>query len=69
MCYLLVRRFPKTKITSQERLSVQGLRPVRKIVYAGFEVGRIRELKYNGCRAKIAYPGIEAGKRYCLCRD
>ena len=43
-----------------------GLRPVRKIVYAGFEAGRMRELKYESCRAKIVYPGIEAGKKYGL---
>ena len=36
--------------------------------YAGFEVERMRELKYKSCRAKIVYPGIEAGKKYCLCR-
>ena len=32
------------------------------MVYAGFEAGRMRELKYKSCRAKIVYPGIEAGK-------
>ena len=25
-------------------------------------------MKYKDCRAKIFYPGIEAGKEYCLCR-
>ena len=24
----------------------------------------MRELKYKSCRAKIIYPGIEAGKKY-----
>ena len=32
------------------------------MVYTGFEVGKIRELKYKSCRAKIVYSGIEAGK-------
>ena len=45
---------------------MQGLRPVRKIVYVGFEAGRMRELKYKSCRAKIVSPGIEAGKKYRL---
>ena len=31
------------------------------MVYAGFEAGRMQELKYKSCRAKI-YPDIEAGK-------
>ena len=48
---------------------VQGLRPVRNMVYAGFEAGGMRELKHESCRGKIVYIGIEAGKRYCLCRD
>ena len=26
----------------------------------------MRELKYKCCRAKIIYPGIEAGKKYGL---
>ena len=49
-------------LTPQEKRS----RRVRKIVYAGFEAGGMRELKYNSCRAKIIYPGIEAGKKYGL---
>ena len=32
------------------------------MIYVGFEAGRIQELKYKSCRAKIVYPGIEAGK-------
>ena len=40
---------------------MQGLRPVRKMVYAGLEAGRMRELKHKSCRAKIVYPGIKAG--------
>ena len=32
------------------------------MVYAGFEAGRMRELKYKSCRANIVYPVIEAGK-------
>ena len=43
-----------------------GLRLVKKIVYVVFEAGRMRELKYKNCRAKIVYPGIEAGKEYGL---
>ena len=39
-----------------------GLRLVRKMVYAGFEAGRMRGWKYKSCRAKIFYPRIEAGK-------
>ena len=31
------------------------------MVYVGFEAGRIEELKYKSCWAKIVYPGIEAG--------
>ena len=32
------------------------------MVYAGFEGKRMRELKYNSCRAKIVYLGTEAGR-------
>ena len=39
------------------------------MVYAGFEAGRTQELKYKNCRAKIFYPGVEAGKKYCLYRE
>ena len=38
------------------------------MVYAGFEAGRMRELKYKSWRGKIVYPGIEASKKYCLCK-
>ena len=38
------------------------------MVYAGFEAGRMRELKYKSCWAKIIYAGIEAGKKNCLCK-
>ena len=39
------------------------------MIYAGFEAGRMQELKYKSCQAKIFYPGVEAGKKYCLYRD
>ena len=38
------------------------------MVYAEFEARRMRELKYKICRAKIVYLGIEANKKYCLCK-
>ena len=38
------------------------------MVYAGFEAGRMRELKYKSWREKIVYPGIEASKKYILCK-
>ena len=47
-------------------MPVWELRAVRKMVYAGFEAGRMPELKYKSCRAKIVYLGIETGKTYCL---
>ena len=31
------------------------------MVHAGFEAGRMRELKYKSCRANIVYPVIERG--------
>ena len=48
---------------------MQGSRPVRKMVYAEFEAGRMRELQHKSCRGKVVYPGTERGKKYCLCRD
>ena len=39
------------------------------MVYAGFEEGRMQELKSETCRARIFYPGFESGKKYCLYRD
>ena len=42
---------------------------IRKMVYAGFEGGRMRDVKYKSCRAKMVYLGIEAGKKYFLGRD
>ena len=33
------------------------------MVYAEFEAGRMRELKYKICSAKIVYLGIEADKK------
>ena len=33
------------------------------MVYARFEAGRMRKLKYKSCRAKIVYPGTEASKK------
>ena len=56
-------------VLKQEWKIVQGLTGVRKMVYAGFEAWRMRELKYKSYRGKIVYLGIEAGKKYCLCRD
>ena len=53
----------------QEWKIVQGSTGVRKMVYAGFEAGRMRELKYKSYRGKIVYLEIETGKKYCLCRD
>ena len=47
---------------------MKGLRPVRKMVYAGFEAGRRRELKLKCCRENIVCLGIEAGKKDCLCK-
>ena len=32
------------------------------MVFAGFEAGRMRELKFKSCRTKIVYSGIESGK-------
>ena len=32
------------------------------MIYARFEGKRMRELKYNSCRAKIVYLGTEAGR-------
>ena len=43
-----------------------GLRPKRNVVDAGFEAGRMRELKHKSCMGKIVYLGIEAGKKDCL---
>ena len=58
------------------RLPVLGLRQIGKIVcigiktskkfYARLEAGKMQELKYKSCRTKIAYLGIETGKKYCL---
>ena len=39
-----------------------------KMVYAGFEAGRRRELKLKCCRENIVCLGIEAGKKDCLCK-
>ena len=39
------------------------------MVYAGFEAGSMQELKYKICWTKIVYQEIEAGKKYCLCKD
>ena len=39
------------------------------MVYAGFEAGRMRELKHKRCRGKIVYLGTEGGKRYGPCKD
>ena len=33
------------------------------MIYAGFKAGGMRELKCKSCKAKIAYPRIEAGKK------
>ena len=33
------------------------------MIYAEFEAGRMRELKYKICRAKVVYLGIEADKK------
>ena len=33
------------------------------MVYAGFEAERMPEPKYESCRAKTVYLGIEAGKK------
>ena len=60
------------------RLSILGLKQVGKIVCVGMktsnkndlyriETRRMSELEYKSCRAKTVYPGIEAGKKYCLC--
>ena len=38
------------------------------MVYAGFEAGRMGELKYKSWREKIVYPRIEASKKYILCK-
>ena len=48
---------------------MQGLRPVRIMVYVGFEARGMRELKHKSCGAKIVYLGTEGGKKYCICRD
>ena len=53
----------------QEWKIVQGSTGVRKMVYAGFEAGRMRELKHKSYRGKIVYLGTEEGKKYCLCSD
>ena len=45
-----------------EKIVCVGIKTVRKMAYAGFEAGRMRELKYKSCRTKIVYPGIKAGK-------
>ena len=61
----------------QERLSAQGLRPVRKMVQAGFEAQTMQELKYEKLQSKdclsrlnqvknIFYAGVEAGRKDCL---
>ena len=39
------------------------------MAYAEFGAGRMRELECESCRAKIIYPRIEPGKKYCLCWD
>ena len=39
------------------------------MIYAGFEAGRMRELKHKSYRGKIVYLGTEEGKKYCLCSD
>ena len=49
-------------------MSVWGLRLRRKIAYAGFKAGRKRELRYRKLQSKNIFPGIEGGKKYCLCR-
>ena len=48
-----------------------GIKTSKKDVYAGFEAGKMRELKYKSCRTKIIYPRIETGKKYgfSICRD
>ena len=51
---------------------IAGLKHVGKIFCVGIQTskaGRMRELKYKSCRAKIVYRGTEGDKKYCLCRD
>ena len=61
------------KVSQIAYLGQLELKHVGKIVcvgiYAGFEAGRMQELKHKSCRGNIVYLGIEAGKKYCLCRN
>ena len=47
-------------------MDMQGLRLVRKIVYARVEVEKMREPKYSKLQRKVVYPRIDAGRKCCL---
>ena len=47
---------------------MQGLRLVRKIVYARVKVQRCESQNIVSCRGKIVYPRIDAGTKCCLQR-
>ena len=91
LCYLLVWRFPKTRITREQRKNIFWLIKIEdKVVgdqlklyfyYINKEqklVVMYLELIFTGIKTerwkvaevpKIAYLGIEAGRKDCLCRD